>query len=232
MQQILFHHTLSDQHTWYANIRYVIGKSSFFCIPNWRMRIVSFILKTSQYRKIICAHFVRKIANWFKSPCLQFEPPSDIALHSSSNPEAPMRTNSEYMKAPLAFYALKSCTKMIDFKHQINILLFGLVASNAKVMTLFIFSHVFKLNMKAGIKCMEEIVLLRVNMVADGRPYSWQQSLHHSMEVGNTRHSYQKMSVSTSTPTSGHVIPIRLQIPWLFSAGRCCASDQQKTWST
>ena len=58
-------------------------------------------------------------------------------------------------------------------KHLVKIMEFGVITHDGEIMTPFIFPH--GLNTEAHIKCREEVVMLWIKRVADGRPYVWQQ---------------------------------------------------------
>ena len=58
-------------------------------------------------------------------------------------------------------------------KHLVNIMMFGKVTSNDDIMLPFIFPNGIRINMKAYIKCLEEVILPWIERKAAWKPYIW-----------------------------------------------------------
>ena len=91
------------------------------------------------------------------------------------------------------------CTDSDVTKHPVNIMVFGMVTSNGDVMPPFFFAHGLRLNTEAYIKCLEEVVL----------PWIKRQkncAILHKQK--NLSLGCQKISVTTSSLTSGRLTPL------------------------
>ena len=82
---------------------------------------------------------------------------------------AQLNRKARYIKRNLSAIIIKDVPILMKSKHQISILLFGLVTSVGDVMPWFIFAHNFRLNTETDIKWLEEEVLVWIERVAVGQ---------------------------------------------------------------
>lgn len=112
-----------------------------------------------------------------------------------------------HSEQPLALLSLQNGHRAIKTKHPVDINIFEMSISDGGVIPLFIFPQVFKLNTKAYMKCLDEVMLHYVKRVADGRLDVWEQHSALFLKAGEDTHHGQTISAMTSPPNSGLQTP-------------------------
>ena len=62
---------------------------------------------------------------------------------------------------------------LMKTKHWVHIIVFGVITSDNDVIPPFIFPNGLRLNIKAYIKCLEEVMVSCIKRVTGGRSYIW-----------------------------------------------------------
>ena len=95
-----------------------------------------------------------------------------------------------------------------------NIIVFGVVTSDGNIIPPFIFLHGPRLNPKASIKCLEEVVLPWIIRVTTGKSYV----RHHAPQLEELSLSCHRISATTSPMTSSDITPL-IAIPLIIICG-------------
>ena len=86
---------------------------------------------------------------------------------------------------------------LMKTKHQVHIMMFGVVTRDREVMLPFIFSHSQRTDMEAYIMCQEEVVLNLEGVLLED-PLSGNRTMHHDTKVREPSLGCQEISVTTS----------------------------------